>query len=217
MATSKQSKNQQLKDKLAASLGVSSDSTTANRKKAPRDRAVKSPRKMSKSPTRPAKPMSTASETVTLQSNIEGANSVVNSSAVLAAGAGIIPVAGWDMAAVAGVQLKMLADLSKIYGVKFTENLGKSVLATLLASAAPGMLAKSSAASALKAVPGLGTLVGSIAIPAYAAGMTYAVGRVFIAHFESDGDLLSFSPKKFSSHFAHEVKSGMKKAVSVKL
>ena len=161
--------------------------------------------------------MSTASETVTLQSNIEGANSVVNSSAVLAAGAGIIPVAGWDMAAVAGVQLKMLADLSKIYGVKFTENLGKSVLATLLASAAPGMLAKSSAASALKAVPGLGTLVGSIAIPAYAAGMTYAVGRVFIAHFESDGDLLSFSPKKFSSHFAHEVKSGMKKAVSVKL
>ena len=56
-----------------------------------------------------------------------------------------------------------------------------------------------------------------VAGPAYASGLTYAVGRVFIAHFESDGDLLSFSPKKFSSSLADEFKAGMKKIASVKL
>ena len=160
---------------------------------------------------------SSSSETVTLQSNVDTANNVVTSSALLAAGAGAIPAAGWDMAAIAGVQLKMLSDLSKIYGVPFTENLGKTVLATTVTALAPGMVAQSSFASALKVVPGLGQIMGMLAVPAYAGGLTYAVGRVFISHFESDGDLLSFNPKKFSSHLADEMKAGMKKVASVKL
>lgn len=161
--------------------------------------------------------MSSSSETVTLQSNVDTANSVVSSSAILAAGAGAMPTPGWDIAAIAGVQLKMLADLSKIYGVPFSENLGKSLISTTVAAVAPGMLAKSSFASAIKVVPGIGQLLGMVAGPAYASGLTYAVGRVFIAHFESDGDLLSFSPKKFSSSLADEFKAGMKKIASVKL
>ena len=161
--------------------------------------------------------MSESTDTITLQSNESSADAVVLSSALLAAGAGAIPAPGWDMAAVAGVQLKVLADLSKIYGVPFTKNLGKSAVATLAGTLAPGMLAKSSFASAVKAIPGVGTFFGSIAVPVYAGGFTYAAGRVFVAHFESGGSLLSFSPKKFSSHFAEELKVGMKKVVSVKV
>ena len=211
----KNSKNQQLKDKLAASLGSNDASETKKSTKAAKTPRKTVSRRVSSSP--PDSMTSTSSETVTLQSNVDAANSVVTTSALLAAGAGAIPTPGWDMAAIAGVQLKMLADLSKIYGVPFTENLGKSVIATTVAAVAPGMVANSSFASALKVVPGLGQFLGMVAVPAYAGGLTYAAGKAFIAHFESDGDLLSFSPKKFSSQLADELKAGMKKVASVKL
>ena len=210
----KQSKNQELKAKLAASL----DSTAADdQPKSPRS-AETARKTAARAPSSPPETMTAASsETVTLQSNVEAANSVVTTSALLAAGAGAIPTPGWDMAAIAGVQLKMLADLSKLYGVPFTENLGKSMISTTVAAIAPGMVANSSFASALKIVPGLGQLLSLIAVPAYAGGLTYAAGRVFIAHFESNGDLLSFNPKKFSSQLADELKAGMKKVAAVKL
>ena len=82
---------------------------------------------------------------------------------------------------------------------------------------APGLIANSSFASAFKVMPGVGQFLGIVAVPLYAGALTYGMGRVFIAHFESNGDLLSFSPKKFSSHLADEMKAGMKKVVSVKL
>ncbi|MFX3681334.1 MAG: YcjF family protein [bacterium] len=208
----RQTKNQQLKDKLAASL----DSTAKPPESPPKESPPNVRPRRAPQPSVPPS-MSSSSETVTLQSNVDTANSVVTSSAMLAAGAGAIPATGWDMAAIAGVQLKMLSDLAKIYGVPFTENLGKTVLATTITALAPGLVAQSSFASALKVVPGLGQIMGMLAVPAYAGGLTYAVGRVFISHFESDGDLLSFNPKKFSSHLADEMKAGMKKVASVKL
>ncbi len=208
----RQTKNQQLKDKLAASLDSSGSDDRAG--PAPSSSRQSNNRRV-RQPSSPT--MSSSSDTVTLQSNVDAANSVVCSSALLAAGAGAIPAPGWDMAAIGGVQLKMLADLSRIYGVPFTENLGKALISTTVAAVAPGMVAQSSFASALKVVPGIGQLMGMVAAPAYAGGLTYALGRVFVAHFESDGDLLSFSPKKFSSHLADELKAGMKKVASVKL
>jgi uncharacterized protein (DUF697 family) len=208
----RKTKNQVLKNKLAASLDASSSSNTAARSGPVVTSSVKA-----ESTHFPYKNMNESTDTITLHSNVNTANRVVMTSAMLAMGAGAVPFPGWDMAAIAGVHLKMLADLSKIYDVDFSENLGKSTIATLVATVAPAMLAKSSFASVIKAIPGIGQLVGVIAIPAYAGIFTYAIGRIFIAHFESGGDLLTFSPKEFSSHFAEEVKAGIKKVVSIKL
>ena len=42
-------------------------------------------------------------------------------------GGGLVPIPIVDIAAVGGVQLQMLRRLSEIYGVPFSDNLGKSV------------------------------------------------------------------------------------------
>ena len=107
--------------------------------------------------------------------------------------AGLIPVPFIDLAAVGGVQIRMLSRISEIYSVPFSENRGKAVMAGLAGSMIP-MSSAIGAASMIKSVPVVGTLVSAFAMPAMSAGATYAIGMVFIQHFASGGTLLDFNP-----------------------
>jgi uncharacterized protein (DUF697 family) len=53
------------------------------------------------------------------------------------------------------------------------------------------------AASVLKAVPMVGTIVGGLVMPVLSAGATYAIGKAFIQHFASGGTLLDFNPPDY--------------------
>ena len=156
-------------------------------------------------------------EILTARSSVSAADRVVLTSSLIAAGAGAIPLPVWDIVVITGLQLKMLADVSKLYEVPFTQNLGKSAIGALVGGLGPSYLALVSFGAAVKVIPGVGQIVGMVALPALAGGCTYAIGKVFIAHYESGGTLLSFKPKEFSSRFAAEVKAGMEKLASVKL
>ena len=50
---------------------------------------------------------------------------------------GLLPIPGFDILAIAGVQLAMLRELSVHYGVPFQRNLAKSLTTTLLGSVLP--------------------------------------------------------------------------------
>jgi uncharacterized protein (DUF697 family) len=145
------------------------------------------------------------------------ANKIVNTSMLLAAGAGAIPLPIWDTAAVSVVQVKMLADLSAHYGVPFKQNLGQNAAAALIGGLAPAMIARGALGSYLKSIPGIGSILGTVLQPAFAAAVTYAMGRVFISHYESGGTLLTFSATKFTDAFTEEVKAGMKKVRAIKI
>ena len=121
---------------------------------------------------------------------------LINRYTAWAAAAGVIPIPVVDAAAVGAVQLKMLRELSSIYDVEFSANRGKSIIGALVGAVAPAGVA-AGAASALKAVPVVGTALGSIAMPAASAAATYALGRVFTLHFASGGTLLDFNPKDY--------------------
>jgi uncharacterized protein (DUF697 family) len=110
--------------------------------------------------------------------------------------AGLIPVPVVDVFAVGGVQLQMLNRLSQIYGVPFAENRGKALIASLAGSWIPAT-SGIGAASALKVVPILGTLISGFVMPVLSAGATYAIGKAFIQHFESGGTLLDFDPPDY--------------------
>lgn len=141
---------------------------------------------------------------------------IVHSSMLLAAGAGAIPVPLWDTALIFGIQLKMLADLSAAYGKPFDENVGKSAIGALLGGMAPAMLARGAVGGLLKAIPGVGSLLGAVAQPAFAAAITYAVGQIFIQYYQTDGTVFTFNPKQFKDSFNDEVKVGMKKVSEFK-
>jgi uncharacterized protein (DUF697 family) len=90
----------------------------------------------------------------------------------------------------------MLRRLSQIYDVEFSENRGKAVIAALAGTMIPATSGMG-AASALKAVPILGSIASGFVMPVLSAGATYAIGKAFIQHFESGGTLLDFNPPDY--------------------
>jgi uncharacterized protein (DUF697 family) len=128
------------------------------------------------------------------------ASQVVDRFSLWSGGAGLIPVPILDVAAVGGVQLIMLRRLSEIYGVPFSENRGKSIIASLAGSVLPASTATTTAmtvGSLVKGVPGIGWVAGALTMPVFSAGATYIIGKVFIQHFASGGTLLDFNPPDY--------------------
>ncbi|HZQ11627.1 MAG TPA: YcjF family protein [Pseudolabrys sp.] len=110
--------------------------------------------------------------------------------------AGLIPVPFVDLAAVGGVQVEMLRRISKIYDVPFSKNIGKALISGAIGSMVPAS-SGIGAASLIKGVPGLGTAISAITMPALSVGASYAIGMAFIQHFESGGTLLDFEPPDY--------------------
>ena len=63
-------------------------------------------------------------------------------------------------------------------------------------------------ASLAKAVPGLGTATGMISVSLLGGATTYAIGSVFVQHFESGGTLLDFEPQKMRAYFLQQTGRG---------
>src|SRR5712691_2994009 len=130
----------------------------------------------------------------------EEATKLVDRFSLWSGAAGLIPLPLVDIAAVGGVQLQMLRRLSEIYGVPFADNRGKSIIASLEGSVLPASTATTTGigvASALKAIPGVGTVMASLTMPVFSAGATWVIGKVFIQHFASGGTLLDFNPPDY--------------------
>src|SRR5262245_45048300 len=128
------------------------------------------------------------------------ASELVDRLSLWSGAAGLLPIPVVDVAAVGGVQLYMLRKLSEIYGVPFSDNAGKSVIASLAGSVLPASTAVTTTVtigSMLKAFPGIGWAIGALTMPALSAGATYIIGKVFIQHFASGGTLLDFNPPDY--------------------
>ena len=130
-------------------------------------------------------------------------------------GAGLIPVPLLDVGALAGVQLKMLHRLSQHYGVEFKKNAWKSIIVALTGTITTDALRGSALTSFIKSIPLVG-FIGSVSMPIYAGAITYAIGKVFIQHFESGGTFLDFDPQKVKDYFAKLFEDGKKVATNLK-
>jgi uncharacterized protein (DUF697 family) len=121
-------------------------------------------------------------------------------------GAGLIPLPVWDLAATTAIQLKMLSDLSDLYEVPFSDNRGKAILGALAGGMLPAKLGWGSLRSLLKAIPVVGSVVGFATMPAAAAAATFALGRLFVEHFESGGNLLDLDFERVQDYLHEQVR-----------
>jgi uncharacterized protein (DUF697 family) len=144
-----------------------------------------------------------AAVTVTPEQRDETATKLVEKFAVWSGAAGLIPVPFVDVVAVAGLQLQMLRRLSEIYGVPFSVNRGKSILASLMGTMIPATSSMGLGTLA-KSVPVIGSAVGALTMSGVSAGATYAIGKVFIRHFTSGGTLLDFEPPDYREFIKSE-------------
>jgi uncharacterized protein (DUF697 family) len=114
------------------------------------------------------------------------ADQMIKSHTLWSMGAGLIPVPMLDMAAVTAVQIDLLQQLANLYGVDFSKSMGKTFVSGLTS----GAVAKTGA-SMVKAMPGVGSVVGGLSMSALSGASTYAVGQVAIKHLESSQDFLN--------------------------
>lgn len=145
----------------------------------------------------------------------EAARRTVRAYTMMGAGVGIVPFPLVDLAGILALQLKLIAELSKIYEVEFFEHKVRNLVASLFGSFGAGLTVVPALASAAKLIPGVGTAASSLAMPVITGGATYAVGQVFIMHFESGGTLLNFDPDKMHEYFAQQYEKGRKVATDV--
>ncbi len=146
----------------------------------------------------------------------EAAKKIVQQYMLWSMGAGLIPIPLVDVAAVAGIQLKMLKELAEEYEIPFSEHRGKSIISALVGGVATPGLALGTAGTVLKAIPLIGSAAGMVAMPIFAGATTYAVGKVFILHFASGGTFLDFDPEKVRAHFEELFAEGKEVAANAK-
>jgi uncharacterized protein (DUF697 family) len=143
------------------------------------------------------------------------AKNIVKNHVIGSMGISLVPIPLVDLFALTGIQLRMLHQLAKLYRIPFSENLGKSLIISLVGGVMPTSTAIT-LASFVKAVPGLGTATGIVSVTLLGGATTYAVGSVFMQHFESGGTLLNFEPKSMREHFAKELRQGKQVAANLK-
>ncbi len=132
----------------------------------------------------------------------ERAEKVIQNYLVWTGAAGVIPIPLLDTAAVAGLQVKMLQEIGLIYDQKLSEHWVKSTIGALTAGSVAMSVSKSFGLSVVGAVPFIGGLAKLLLAPGVAAASTYALGRIFIIHFESGSSFLSLDPQKYKTHMA---------------
>ena len=110
-----------------------------------------------------------------------------------------------DIAAVTAVQMDMLKQLATAYGADYSASKGKVFVGALTG----GMVARVGA-SAVKALPGVGTVLGGMSMSALSGASTYAVAKVAVGIFESGGNLHGTDLDSAKAKYEETIEQGKK-------
>ncbi len=143
---------------------------------------------------------------------VEG-QSIIKNHVIIAMVTGMVPIPILDAVYLVNTQFTMLQRLSMLYEIPFTD-IKKSLIISLSSGVLPvvGVVGMS---SFLKVIPGIGSLAGSASVSISGGAMTYAVGRVFLQHFEQGGDFENLDMDAAKSHLKQELKAGKQFATSL--
>lgn len=136
------------------------------------------------------------------------AEAIVRKHVLLAAGAGLIPVPLADVAAITGIQLRMLKELTTHYGVSIAQHRPESIIYSLLAGFASREIATIGLSGILKTIPVIGSMIGAASMPIASAALTYAVGTSFNEHFAAGGNFDTLSIPKMRASLSRKIETG---------
>lgn len=141
------------------------------------------------------------------KSQNQQAGSVVKNHVLISMGAGLVPIPVLDIAAVTAVQMEMVKQIAAVYDIPYPNSFDKSFITALT-----GSIFARIGASLIKAIPGVGSIIGGLSMAIMSGASTYAVGQVFIRHFEAGGDFHDFDPMSMRKVFQEEYEKGKEKA-----
>ena len=150
------------------------------------------------------------SKTMTQEERQAKASEIIKNHVGFSLGAALIPMPAADLIAVSAVQLNMLRQLAKLYNEGFMDSLGKNII-----SAVAGSSAARISASLVKAIPGIGTIVGELSMPVLSGASTYALGRVVANYLHQGGSLNDLDLKSARKGYKSEIATGKRVAVEM--
>jgi uncharacterized protein (DUF697 family) len=134
------------------------------------------------------------------------AKQIVRQYTVWAAGGGLLPMPLVNIATVTGLQVSMLERLSKLYDADYSRSTAQMFVSALTGTTVLSMGYRAS--TALRFVPGIGTVIGSAAMGTLAGASTYAIGQATIKSLETSGDLLHVDIDQARDAFDEAFKRG---------
>jgi uncharacterized protein (DUF697 family) len=123
----------------------------------------------------------------------KAAGKIIRRRMLYAAGLGLIPIPVVDVASIFSTQVLMVREIANLYNIPFNKHRVESFIGVLVGDL--GTI------SIVKAIPGLGTLLGGATLALSGAAATYAIGKIFTQHFNQGGTLLDFDPVQSREYF----------------
>jgi uncharacterized protein (DUF697 family) len=135
------------------------------------------------------------------------ADGLIKEHVVWSVGAGLVPVPIVDFVAVTAIQVDLIRQLCTLFEVSYDEGTGKVWVGALTG----GALARLGA-SAIKAIPGVGSLLGGLSMSVASGASTYAVGQVVKKHLAAGGSMSNLNVDDAKQTYDSELEKGKKVA-----
>jgi len=136
------------------------------------------------------------------------ANRVVKIHSALSGALGVIPLPPLGVAMIVANNLKMLHKLSSIYGVKYYKDVGKEAISSFLVGCGTYSISGRLIWGLSTLAPVAAPVISVVTIPVFGSAATYAIGKLFVQHFESGGTFLTFDPEKVRGYYAELFNEG---------
>lgn len=133
----------------------------------------------------------------------EGSTQVIKQHVIWSVGAGLVPVPIVDFVAVTAIQVDLIRQLCTLHGVGYEEATGKMWVGALTGGAVARM-----GASAIKAIPGIGSLLGGLSMSIASGASTWAVGQVVDKHLAAGGTMANFNVDAAKRQYETEYEKG---------
>lgn len=144
--------------------------------------------------------------TVASALRLSEAQNIVKANVITSIASGLIPVPLFDMISLTNIQFHMIQTLAEHYEIP-ADNINKSLITSLISGSLP-VISILGLGSFMKSIPGIGSLAGSGSVGIISGATAYAVGQVFIRHFEHGGTLEDFNPDSAKEYFSEQFKAG---------
>ncbi len=138
----------------------------------------------------------------------DAAQELVKKYSLGTAAVGLVPVPLIDLVASSVLQSRMLKALTELYEVEYSEQRARIFTGAMVGSVTSVSVARQTGVvlgSLLKSMPAVGLVAAVTLMPAATGASTYALGTVFIQHFETGGTLLDFDPEKMRAYYQQQV------------
>jgi len=144
--------------------------------------------------------------TVASALRLSEAQNIVETNVIVSMASGLIPIPLFDIISLTNIQFHMIQTLAEHYEIP-ADNINKSLITSLISGSLP-VISVLGLGSFIKSIPGIGSLAGSGSVSIISGAIGYAVGQVFIRHFEQDGSLEDFNQNSAKEYFNEQFKAG---------